>query len=76
MTKRIAIPNRLQGGSVEDKEGDFYIEGWATTWKVWLHTNDWVHGTYMLLYANGKIERVTVRADEGDDIVVVKPANT
>lgn len=42
-------------------------------WKLWIHTNDYVLGTYLLLHDSGKIERVTVRADEGDEVVLIKP---
>lgn len=71
--KRVAIPQRLQGGAIEEAAS---FSKYVMVWRVWLHTNDWVHGTFLLLYQNGMIERVTVREDEGDDIVVVKPANT
>lgn len=76
MMSRTAIPNRLQGGAIEELEGIVDMDGYGSTWRVWLHTNDWIHGTYLLLYKDGKIERVTVREDEGDDIIVVKPADT
>jgi hypothetical protein len=42
-------------------------------YKLWLHTSDRLLGTYLKLYDNGKIERVTVRADQGDEIVTIKP---
>lgn len=41
-------------------------------WRLWLHTPDYIHGTYLLLHYSGKVERVTVRADEGDEIVLIK----
>jgi hypothetical protein len=42
-------------------------------WMIWLHTSDYTHGTFLRLYDNGAIERVTVRADEGDDVATIKP---
>jgi hypothetical protein len=68
---RIAIPNRLQGGAIED-----FTHSMIPHWRIWLHTNDWIHGTFLELYPSGKINRVTIRQDEGDDIVCVKPTNT
>lgn len=45
-------------------------------WRIWLHTRDWITGTYLLLYPNGTVEQVTVRDSEGDDVAIIKPANT
>jgi len=43
-------------------------------WIIWLHTKDYIHGTYLKLYNNGKIERITIRVDEEcDDVALVKP---
>jgi len=42
-------------------------------YKLWLHTSDRLLGTFLKLYDNGKIERVTVRSDCGDEIVLIKP---
>ena len=63
---RTALPNRLQGGAIDRVGHD---------WRVWLHTPDHVHGTYLLLHADGKITRVTVRWDEGDDEFLVRPSD-
>lgn len=41
-------------------------------YRLWLHTNDRILGTYLALWDNGKIERVTVRADEGDQVDLIK----
>jgi hypothetical protein len=41
-------------------------------YRLWLHTNDRILGTYLALWDNGKIERITVRADEGDQIDLIK----
>lgn len=42
-------------------------------YKLWIHTNDFILGTYIALYDTGKIIRVTVRDDEPDDEVLIKP---
>lgn len=43
-------------------------------WIIWLNTNDFIHGTFLKLYDDGMIERVTVREDEpDDDVILVKP---
>jgi hypothetical protein len=45
-------------------------------WRIWIHTNDFIHGTSMRLYDDGTIERVTVRAGRADDdIQLVKPTD-
>jgi hypothetical protein len=45
-------------------------------WLIWLNTRDYVHGTALRLYDNGKIERVVYREDEGDDVGIVKGEDT
>ena len=62
---RVALPHRIQGAI------DYMGGG---TWRLWLHTPDFVHGTFLTLQSNGKITRTTVREDEGDDVVVIKEA--
>ena len=42
-------------------------------YRLWLHTSDRLLGTFLKLYDNGKIERITVRANEGDQIDLIKP---
>lgn len=44
-------------------------------WIAWLSTNDFVLGTYLYLYNTGRVERITVRADEGDEIMLVRPSD-
>lgn len=45
-------------------------------WLLPLHTNkDRTLGTFLYLYDDGKIERVTIREDEGDIIDLIKPAD-
>lgn len=64
---RIALPTRIQGAL--DRMPD-------KSWRLWLHTPDFVHGTQLILYPDGKIERVTIRADEGDEIVLIKESDS
>jgi hypothetical protein len=45
-------------------------------WLLPISTNpDRTLGIFLRLYDDGKIERVTVREDEGDEIHVIKPAD-
>lgn len=42
-------------------------------WHLWLHQSpDGTLGTFLRLHNDGRIERVTVRADEGDEVFVIK----
>lgn len=42
-------------------------------WILWLHTNDFKHGTYLRMYDCGKVERVTEREGEGVEVLLIKP---
>lgn len=44
-------------------------------YRLWIHRNvsDRLLGTYLALWDNGKIERITVRANEGDQVDLIKP---
>jgi hypothetical protein len=44
-------------------------------WWLWLATSDYVYGTYLCVYDDGRVERVTVREDEGDEIMLVRPSD-
>ncbi len=58
-------------GMAVDRETVTEIEGY---WDIWLNTNDFIHGTFLRLYDNGKIERITIRVERpDDDVVLVKP---
>ena len=50
--------------------------GAVAYWQVWTDTKDYSVGTYLLMYDDGRIDRVTERADEGPDIWHIKPADT
>lgn len=60
---RVALTPRIQGAL------DYMGGG---RWRLWLHTPDFIHGTYLDMQSNGRIDRVTVRQDEGDEIVCIK----
>jgi hypothetical protein len=46
------------------------------TWHIWTNANeDFTLGTHITLHDNGCVERVTIRADEGDDVWLVKPGD-
>lgn len=47
--------------------------GETACWQLWIHTNDFIFGTYLLLYDDGRVERWTDRADEGPQFITVKP---
>lgn len=64
--ERIGLPIRIQGALD-------YLGGGR--WRLWLHTRDYVLGTYLELYGDGKVVRVTEREGEGPDIVLVRPAS-
>lgn len=49
------------------------IERLPHGWRLWLATNDYVHGTYLEAYDSGMVVSVTVREDEGDEAHVVRP---
>ena len=44
-------------------------------WRLWLHTPDYVHGTYMLLYSDGMATRVTETKDEAPYELLVRPSD-
>ncbi len=61
---RVALPTRIQGAL--DYKG-------SGVWHLWLHTADFVHGTFLRMYSDGRVDRVTVRFGEGDEEVNIKP---
>ena len=52
-----------------------YIERWEEGyWRIPIHVDKTGQlGTFIHLYNNGKIERVTIRDDQGDEVVLIKP---
>ena len=44
-------------------------------WQAWTATNDYIYGTYFMLFDDGRIERVTIREDEGDEIITIRPSD-
>jgi hypothetical protein len=47
----------------------------ADGWLVWIATRDYQYGTYLLLHNDGRVYRVVVRENEGDEIIVVRPSD-
>ena len=45
------------------------------TWLLWTATKDYRLGTYTLLHDDGRVERVTARADEGDETLLNRPSD-
>lgn len=64
---RIALPPRTQNGAA-----DYMGKG---MWRLWLHTPNFIHGTFLMLYPDGKVVRVVVREDEGDEEMIIKEAS-
>lgn len=67
MLSRIAIPRQAVNGALDRLPNG--------VWRLWLHTPNFVHGTYLLLYPNGSVDKVTTRDEEGDDIIHIKEAD-
>lgn len=44
-------------------------------WRLWLATRDFVFGTYLELFDDGRVLNCTVRADEGDDYYWSRPSD-
>lgn len=42
-------------------------------WRLWINTRDFRYGTFLVLWDDGAIDRVTCRSGEGDDVIHVKP---
>ena len=44
-------------------------------WRLWISTNDYVYGTYLECHNSGIVKRITVRPDEGDEEIMVRPTD-
>lgn len=44
-------------------------------WRLWLATNDFIYGTYLELFDDGRIMNMTTRRDEGDDFYWARPSD-
>jgi len=44
-------------------------------WRLWLATRDFVYGTYLELFDDGRILHCTTRADEGDEFYWARPSD-
>lgn len=48
------------------------IERGNGCWRLWTETRDFVLGTYILLWDDGRVQTVTERAGEGPEIINAK----
>ena len=44
-------------------------------WRLWLSTRDFVYGTYIELFDDGRILHMTTRTDEGDEYYLARPSD-
>ena len=44
-------------------------------WRLWLATADFIYGTYLELFDDGRIMNMTTRRDEGDDYYWARPSD-
>jgi len=44
-------------------------------WRVWTDTRDYVYGTFLILHDSGRVERITTRYEEGDEVMQVRPSD-
>lgn len=44
-------------------------------WIIWMATNDFIHGTFLAVYNDGQINRVTIREDEGPEVFRIRPSD-
>lgn len=75
----IGVPPGMRVMHIERVQGGF-DRFWGKEpghYRLWIHrsVSDRLLGTYLALYDNGKIERITVRANEGDQVDLIKPAD-
>lgn len=60
---RVAIPPKKQLRLIEWHKG---------AWRIWTDTIDFKYGTFIKLYADGRVERVTIRVGQADDILIIR----
>lgn len=44
-------------------------------WRLWTATRDYIYGSYLELFDDGRILNVTTRPDEGDDLFWSRPSD-
>jgi len=44
-------------------------------WRLWLATRDFIYGSYLEMHDTGEIMRYETRADEGEEIIRVRPSD-
>lgn len=69
---RVLFIERHEVRYVGDQYNETRLDG---HYRLWIHRSlsDRLLGTFLKLYDNGKIERVTVRSGEGDQVDLIKP---
>ena len=64
---RVGLPNTMTVSAIDRDTTN-------GCWRLWIHTNDYVYGTFVALHNNGKVERITTREGDGmEDITCIKP---
>ncbi len=46
-----------------------------TWWQLWIATKDYVHGTYLACYDDGRVMNITLREGDGPDEFHVRPSD-
>lgn len=73
-TKVLRIQRQEATASLQKEAGGLSYWRHGGHWILWLNTSDYINGTYLKLYDNGRIERITIREDEpAPDIMLIKP---
>lgn len=44
-------------------------------WRLWIATRDYISGTYLELFEDGRVLNCTARVDEGEDVFWVRPSD-
>jgi len=64
---RVGLPNKITVSAIDRDSTN-------SLWRLWLHTNDFVHGTFVALHDDGTVERITTREGDGtEDVALIKP---
>lgn len=51
------------------------IERMIDGWRVWIATHDFILGTWLELYDDGRVTHNTIRDNEGDEFFDVRPSD-
>jgi hypothetical protein len=44
-------------------------------WRLWIATRDYISGTYLELFEDGRVMNCTARVDEGEEVFWVRPSD-